>query len=411
MQPTIVKTRKAHDFLALVPQLVGFRPERSMVLVAFRGNRTCGALRFNLPDPDAPTQVYKRIATTLVGVLCKIPGVDAVVPVAYTDESFSAVRGLPHENFVDCLVKRAEMSGFLVRDALCVAADAWGSYLDPNCPARGRTLDEITSSPVCEEIPAAHRLGLATVQSGAELPRVAPVVRNHVLQAYRRYQRLDLRDARQEALVQAVGEVLDPVDIAEEALTWSATEPDPADVARLLFVVQSPAYRDQVMVQFAFGREVGRQAYQVNQAYLHRRRSTGRSLDDLVAEEFESGENPEAWRISDLLLGQNEDRPDPLRIERAISLLKYVAASAPRRNRPAPLCMLSWLSWTLGRGSVAGLLVEQALAIDSTYPMATLLNTLLGTGTLPDWAFSVPTDDVQHEVVQSDEHPPGVPEK
>jgi len=41
MTPTIVKTREAHDFLALVPQLAGFQPERSVVLVAFRGNRTC----------------------------------------------------------------------------------------------------------------------------------------------------------------------------------------------------------------------------------------------------------------------------------------------------------------------------------------------------------------------------------
>ncbi|KFF60902.1 hypothetical protein JF66_01240 [Cryobacterium sp. MLB-32] len=138
MQPTIVKTRKASDFLALVPQLVGFLPEQSLVLVAFRGNRTCGALRFNLPDTDAPLKVHKRIATTLVGTLCKIPGVDAVVPVVYTGDCFAAVGGMPQEDFLGCLMKRAEMSGFLVRDALCVAADAWGSYCDPNCPASGR---------------------------------------------------------------------------------------------------------------------------------------------------------------------------------------------------------------------------------------------------------------------------------
>lgn len=393
MQPTIVKTRKACDFLALVPQLVGFHPEQSMVLVAFRGNRTCGALRFNLPDPDVSALVHKRIATTLVGTLCKIPGVNAVVPVAYTGESFAAVTGIPQENFMACLVKRAEMSGFLVRDALCVAADAWGSYLDPSCPAGGRGLGEITASPVHESIPAAERRGLGTLHSAADLPRVSPVARERVLQAYRRYERLDRPESQQAELVPAVGDILCPVDIAEAALTGDGAPPDASDVARLLYVVQSPSHRDQVMVQFAFGREIGLRAWKVNQAYLLLQRSTGRSLDDLVAAESDGEAPPDARRIGDLMLGQGDDRPNPHRIEEAITLLKTVVASAPRRNRPAPLCMLAWLSWALGRGSVAGIFVEQALSIDPDYGMALLLNTVVCSGILPEWAYAVPPDE------------------
>ncbi len=123
MNRTIVKTREAYDFLALVPQLVGFQPERSMVLVAFRGNRTCGAMRFNLPAAGASRTVLRRIASTLVGTLCRIPGVDAVVPVVYTEETFASVAGLPAERFAETVCARAELSGFLVRDALCVAPD------------------------------------------------------------------------------------------------------------------------------------------------------------------------------------------------------------------------------------------------------------------------------------------------
>lgn len=403
MQPTIVKTRKASDFLALVPQLVGFNPEQSMVLVAFRGNRTCGALRFNLPDPEAPARVHKRIATTLIGTLCKIPGVDAVVPVAYTAESFAAVSGIPHESFMGCLVQRAEMSGFLVRDALCVAADAWGSYLDPKCPAGGRGLAEITASHAHEAIPTAARRGLGTLHTAAELPRISPVMKDRVLHEYRRYLRLDPPGDGQGALVPAVGEVLDPVDIAEACLAWDASRPAATDVACLLFVVQNPCHRDQVMLQFAFGREIGVQAWTMNRAYAALQRSTGRDLDDLIAEELECDAPPEAQTLGDLMLGLGGDRPDPDRIERSIALLKTVVASAPRRSRPAPLCMLGWLSWTLGRGSVAGLFVDQALSIDPTYGMALVLNTLVGSGTLPEWAYMVPPTDAPHDAASPDE--------
>ncbi|HWU57763.1 MAG TPA: DUF4192 family protein, partial [Microbacteriaceae bacterium] len=48
---TIVKTTKPQDLLALVPHLVGFRPSNSLVLVAFRGKRTGGAYRVDLPAP------------------------------------------------------------------------------------------------------------------------------------------------------------------------------------------------------------------------------------------------------------------------------------------------------------------------------------------------------------------------
>jgi hypothetical protein len=65
---------------------------------------------------------------------------------------------------------------------------------------------------------------------------------------------------------------------------------------------------------------------------------------------------------------------------------------APRSARPAPLCMLAWLSWTLGQGSVAGIYIDTALDIDGEYGMARLLLQLIGSGHLPEWAFAVPED-------------------
>ncbi|TDW29154.1 DUF4192 domain-containing protein [Cryobacterium psychrophilum] len=390
MQPTIVKTSEAFDFLALVPQLVGFQPEQSMVLVAFRGNRTCGALRFNLPEADAAAKVLRRIATTLIGTLCKIPGVDAVVPVAYTGESFTEANGIPQERFMGCLVKRAEMSGFLVRDALCVGADAWGSYLDPHCPASGRSLGFITDSRVHEPPPPGARGSIGTLASGTELPRVSPAQRERVAREYRRYAGLHAPSGPPAELLPVVGEVLDSVDIAEDALTWDTAALHANVVARLVFVLQGAGNRDQVMLQFAFGREVGENARAVNQYYWALQAVTGRDLDDLVIEQHQRGISPEAAVIGDLMLGLTDQRPDPERIERGIALLKLVVASAPRPTRTAPLCMLAWLSWALGRGSVAAIFIDRALAIDPSYGMAVLLHRMLSSGLLPDWVYMVP---------------------
>jgi len=395
MQTTIVKARHAYDFLALVPQLVGFQPENSMVLVAFRGNRTCGALRFNLPGPECAPKVHKRIATTLIGTLCKIPGVDAVVPVVYTASSCAAVVGLPHERFVTSLVKRAELSGFLVRDALCVGADGWGSYLDPRCPEAGRPLADIAASTVHTAIPTSARRGLGTLHSGTELPLVSPAERERVARACRRYRRFGAPADSAELL--PVTEVLNPIDTAEEALTWDASAPTPEQVAKLLFLVQAAGDRDQVMLQFAFGREVGVLAHAANEHYRQRQEATGRDMDDLVDEEQAAGTNTEVRRIGDLMLGLTEDRPVPERIECAIALLKRVVSSAPRSARPAPLCMLAWLSWALGRGTVAGIFIDQALALDPEYGMGILLNTLVCSGLLPEWAYAVPLDQPHDE--------------
>ena len=395
MHPTIVKAQKAQDFLALVPQLLGFAPEASAVLVAFRGNRTCGALRFNLPDDGAPHKVYKRIATTLAGMLCKIPGVDAVVPVIYSTDSFGDTPGIPGEQFAEILNRRLELSGFLLRDSLCVAADAWGSYLDPDCPAGGNPLSDITESPIFEAVN--HESGtetprpLGTLQNGADPIGVNLASKERLARIYRRYRHLLARAENAPELFPTLGFVLDPVAIAEAALTWP-NPPTEEDAAALLVLVQGPPNRDQIMVQFAFGRDEGVRAHEMNHRYARLQDETGRSLDDLVTEELKIGE-PTAIHASDVMLGLQGERPDLERIRVAITLLRTVVAMAPRSAKPAPLCMLAWLSWALGSGSVAGFFVDQALAIDSQYSMAILLDLLLKSGHLPEWAFAVPRGD------------------
>ena len=96
--------------------------------------------------------------SAIVGTLCRMPGVDAVVPIAYTDATFDAARGVPERPLLSLLVHRAEQAGFAVRDALCRAADGWGSVLDPATPMAGHPLAMIDESAAARKLPIDDRV-------------------------------------------------------------------------------------------------------------------------------------------------------------------------------------------------------------------------------------------------------------
>lgn len=380
---TIVKASDRADFLALVPQLVGFSPEDSLVLVAFRGKRTCGALRVGLPACDAAS-VHKRMANTLFGMLCKIPGADAVVPVVYTSESAEESQAPPRSALVETVTRRAALSGFAVKDALFVARDGWGTYLDPG-EAVAHPLHEIASSNVLGQVPVSERSSLMRPEALARLPESGLAERERVGVALRRLER------RQQAEPQEDDEdlvLVHPLDLAECSLTSPVDTLGPELIAALLLVVTSPANRDAMTLQYAFGRAVGEKAFAVNLAFAAAQRATGLSMDELVAAQIAAGRGrSDSDLVGDLMMGHSRQRPSVDRVESAIALLKKCTSLAPQRCRPAPLCMLAWLSWSLGRGSAAGLFLDAALSIDPGYGMARVLTAMFGTGLLPEWAF------------------------
>lgn len=170
-----------------------------------------------------------------------------------------------------------------------------------------------------------------------------------------------------------------PVPWFEYCATTPVDELPPAARAWLLELIQSPPTRDQAMLQFAFGELAGLAAV-------------------ADQEDWEAGVDLEAEdgvdeTVAEILLGRCLMRPDLSRTRSAVELLRLVVASAPRNDRPAPLCMLGWLLWALGRGSAASRVIDTALSIDPDYGMARALHTLLSTAVLPEWAFSVEPDE------------------
>jgi hypothetical protein len=390
---TIIRAEAAHDFLALLPSLAGYSPERSLLAVAFRGNRTAGVIRHDLPRR---ARDRSAVASLLVAALCRMPGVDAVVAVAYTDDTFARRRGLPERALLQTVVARAEEAGFLVRDALCVAADGWGSLRDPATPVQGHPLALIETSsaashPVCRE---ARTGGVADL---AVLPDAEPEVAEAVARTLAalvdddgRAVGFDSRRSRPvERLLEALGPLVDPVEFVEVLLAEAPEHIDADRLAWLVHLAGRPAFRDAMMLQFAFGPVIGELALDDSIDANERAAASGVSIDELVARELAEGapDGVDGF-LSRLLLGQTTARPEPRRIERSIAVLRRAIAQAPPAYRPGSLCIAAWLAWSLGRGSAAAGFLDQALAIDGTHSMARLLCTFLGSGAIPEWAFS-----------------------
>lgn len=383
---TIIRAAGANDLLALVPALAGFIPERSIVCVAFRGSRSAGVLRHDLPRR---ARDRAPLVSAIIGTLCRMPGVDAVVPIAYTGRTFAKSRGVPEQALLTLFVRRAEQAGFRVPDALCRAADGWGSLLDPSTPAEGHPLATIDESAAAARLPDADPV-LASPAAGGRLP--APDDELSAAIAGELAAFADL--ARVDAQLDRLGEIADPVALVEALLHDGSVGQPALPLAWFLHLADRPSVRDAMMLQFAFGPVVGEAAHDDALETASRAERAGETVDELVRRELADGtEDDVSELLGRLLLGQSELRPDRIRVDRALEVTRWAAANAPDGLRAGPLCIAAWLAWSLGRGSAAGALIEQAVAARPGHSMAGLLSAFIGSGALPEWAFADPLGD------------------
>lgn len=342
---TNVKAHSPADFLAAIPQLVGFDPVNSVVLVGFRDNVSCCALRLDLP---AKAVASKRLATLAIGTLSKIPRVDAVAIIICTDQNFGSSAVPPHSDFVEVVMRRLTQAGFAVHSALCRGGDGWSSYRWSDAPVGGHPLSEIAESAMAAMLPPVVV---------ADVPPMSAAARRQVAVDFARYRRHG-----------AFHPEFDDVPLfIERALEWSDKE-FAESAALLLYLLQGPASRDAAMLQWATNLSMG---------------------DDLWSRSHHPVGSDPQWDtlVGDLMLGFGPP-PELSRMRRAIALLRRLVAIAEPHAQPAPLCMLTWLNWALGRGSAAGAHLDAVRAIEPRYGMAEVLGTMLNNGMLPEWAFA-----------------------
>jgi hypothetical protein len=350
----LIRLRSARDVAAALPRILGYRPRESIVFLNTHRDRHVSTLRVDLPAA-APPRVEKRFATSLVGMLCKVPELDRVVIVVYAGGPFDDGGDVPRASFVRPLIRRLVGHGFLVHDAICVADDAWGAY-DGRDAGIAHRLDELDAAPPgAEDCPPVAD----GVERLAELPAAGELARTAFAAALDR------------AL--AGSGALRPVLTAEEALALDPAAANSDELAAIMPVLMLPELRDAAMFTWAWGAERGIELLEVA-ALIDQ--GEVRPGDDTIA--------------LDLMGLGHAAPPDRARIARAIALTARLAALAPQDLAHVPLTVLAWLHWSQGRGSIAAHFADRARELRPSYGLAELLQRVLAQGHLPEWAYVMP---------------------
>jgi len=381
----VVRAKTPADFLATVPPIAGYSVRNSLVCVAFAGNRTCGVFRLDLPARRR-TSDYRLVATAVISMLSRISRADAVATIVYTDETFEAELGIPWLDFGRTLAGRIEAQGFRIAESLCVAGDGWAGYFEPGYPRDGHPLSDISSNETGALAQALTGKEIRDITEQSQLPSAGPATIAAIASLLDDPVRL-----RDVAAAEGNLAVTDWVELCVGQTSWSI----PA-LAWFLELAQSPSNRDVMMLQIAFGREVGEDELENGRRLHELQRQTGLSMDDTVLAEIEAGRASLGDFSALRIMGQTTVRPHVDRVRTGIALLRTLIPAAAVDDRPALLCMLAWLSWSLGRGSAAGAFVRDALQIDPEYGMALVMYTLFGTGMLPEWAYTMEEVELQN---------------
>lgn len=334
MTTTILKATQASELLAAIPALLGFQPHDSVVVVPFRGTRTVGAMRLDLPAIEDTDE----LASVVTGLVYQIEDVTGAAIVTYGTPTQA-------ETVSAALTSHITSRSLDIIDTFTVTGAEWA-----------RT-GEHKKTPIAP-VPA-HIAALAAEtdqQAGGTLPEVDPALAAEVAT------RIPGADAIREAL-----SGVDLIDAIEDALSFDASAGDAEHAAQIIAGLNHPALRDVALVQWARGEAVGREAFAAQVAW-------------------EAGA-PFPTHLAAIMCGEGE-KPSGERVRTALSLCRTLAALAPVEASTGPLVAAGWLSWAIGRSTHAEGYVRRALAIDPTRGMAQLIADMVSNSRIPAWAFT-----------------------
>jgi hypothetical protein len=338
-----IRVSSVAGFLAVVPHLLGFHPDQSMVVVGLdaRRGRVVLGFRYDLPDPP-DAERSRHIAEHTVRVL-RQRRIKTAIAAGYGPGSLVT----PVAEQIRAALQDA---GVGLRDVLRVEAGRYWSYVcqDPGCcPPDGVPFDG-TTHPAAAALAAA---GLAVRTDRAALAgTLAPLAGRDADSMSRATERALLR--------------------AEELRASSLPPGDP------WLVVE--AGREAVRAAIGIYRRGGQIADHDQLAWLTVVLTDLRVRDD-------------AWA-----------RMEPRHRAAHQRLWTDLVRHACEPFVPAPASLLAFTAWQSGDGAMANVAIERALAADPEYSMAHLLGQALDAG-LPPSAARLPM--TPEEVAASYERP------
>jgi hypothetical protein len=323
---TRLRLKTPQDLLAIVPHLLGFRPARSLVLIAIAGpgRLVRFAARWDLagPDDEISPQSYAEQAVRAV----QREDVDEVMAVLYDPPDVTGV-GRPGAALALAVHQALEHTGtglaLPLLEILGVAHGRWWSYqcIDPDCcPAEGHPVLEAAEAGGPSQVVAAAALAGLGV-----LPDRETLVRS-----------VQPRGTQQERLVMSRAIV--------------AALPEQRNVAQTLRLLDKAVKRNQ---------------------------TPRRALTTAQAARLIAGLAHIPARDAVIVRGGGYLDWRPERMAPMLSLLTELTAVAPPPTGAPIACILGLLAYQHGDGALAAIAAERALADQADYSCAQLLEQIV----------------------------------
>jgi len=314
------------NLLATVPYLLGFNPEKSLVIVAVKGQHDQVVVSMTLDLPDKIEDLDAKFMINLKETL-KRSGADGLVAIFYVETNPQGLQSIS-----DLLMTEISTE-FHVRDILWACEGNWASYLCSDascCPKEGRKLEIDKPSITQTELVLAGR-SVASKRSDLSNFLKITTVNQDLIPILSQF-------ARQKAKAEH-SQTLEKWESSQFKFLTSKKAVQDLDLklsARLLFGLTDIPIRDALL------------AHHIDLAQIN--------------------EDPNQYLFQ---IAQN---------------WAEVAKLSPETFRP-PICTcVAVFMWQAGEGILARSAIEFALAQDPQFHLAKLINNALDSG-MPPWEF------------------------
>jgi len=138
---TRIRLSRPADVLGMVPYLVGFHPDESIVALLLKSGTVVLTMRVNMPPPEEATKLAADIAA-----LCDQHGADALVIIGYS------VHAEPSRELLMALAN--QLHSYALKDLLYTDGHRWWSLMCTAtcCPPDGQPYDPSSSSVAAEAV-------------------------------------------------------------------------------------------------------------------------------------------------------------------------------------------------------------------------------------------------------------------
>ncbi|MGO2804579.1 DUF4192 domain-containing protein [Glutamicibacter arilaitensis] len=342
---------KCEDILAYVPHALGFHPQDSAVLMLIDGDQLEATLRVDLPKEEDGSECDSWI-TQVLHLLKRMAHIQGVVLVIYAPEQPVAASATPYANFVSELEQALNAQKVVLRHSWCRQGQLVWDYESDDfaTPTQVRSV-ETNETHLSLVFAGSAPLDVPWDGSGIpEWPQAAEI--------------LKIISNQQHNVVHCLEAWLQTMDLSQaEAQEWIHNDHDHA--ALLLGSLDVKIVRDLLPYLAGEGFEA--------------------SLDVLFGV-MRGDHEAAATPLTNYLLGRGWHAPDWQRIDRLWLVSRDLLGVAKGNSRQALLCILAWIEWARGRGTMALRLLGRAVEENPNYELSKLLQKLMSHGIMPEWA-------------------------